>query len=93
MTRIACIVGVTMALISASAVSALADEDVMLDQVPAKAKATIGKQVANGRIDDIDRELRNGEVVYEVEYRDDSGAEYEIVVAADGRILHRQRED
>lgn len=45
------------------------------------------KHVADGTIEEIDRDVEGGKTVYEVEYRDASGKEFELKVAEDGRLL------
>jgi hypothetical protein len=66
-------------------------EDVSIDQVPPAVRATIEREALGGRIDDIERETKDGRVVYEVEF-EQGGRDYEIHVAGDGSLLTR-RED
>jgi len=66
---------------------AWADDELSLEQVPDAARKTIQEQVASGTIEEIDRDVEGGQTVYEVEYRDASGKEFELKVAEDGRLL------
>lgn len=95
-------VSLAMVLIGAAAIPALAnddnnnkkdDEDIKLDDVQGQAKAEIQKQVGkDGAIEDIEREHRNGKVVYEVEFRDKGGQQYEIIVSDAGKLLSKRRD-
>ncbi len=67
------------------------EEAVTLDQVPDPVKATILTESAGGRITEIERETRNGNVVYEAEFVRD-GQEIEIRIAPDGTVLGREVE-
>jgi len=90
-------VSLAMVLIGAAAIPALANDDndknLKLDEVQGQAKAEIQKQVGkDGAIEDIDREHRNGKVVYEVEFRDKGGQQYEIIVSDAGKLLSKRRD-
>jgi uncharacterized membrane protein YkoI len=67
------------------------EERVTLDQVPAAVKATILKESAGGKITEIERETKNGKIVYEAEFQLD-GKETEIRIAPDGTLLGRETE-
>jgi len=66
--------------------------EVSLDQVPAAVKATILKEAAGHKIEEIERETRGGRTVYEAEWKAD-GKEIEIKVAPDGTLLKKEVED
>jgi hypothetical protein len=67
------------------------EEEVTLDQVPAAVKATILRESAEGKITEIERETKNGKVLYEAEFRLGS-AEIEITIAPDGTVIGREVE-
>ncbi len=75
---------------------AAARESFDLGQVPQEVKTTIIQQIGNGKIVEIERDTRKGQVVFEVEFvlHDQ---EIEIAVALDGTLLSRdiekQRDD
>ena len=85
-----------MAVIGTVTLVALAadehEEEVTLDQLPAAVKATILKEAAGGKITEIEREIKNGETVYEAEFLLD-GKEIELTVAANGTLLGRETDD
>jgi uncharacterized membrane protein YkoI len=88
-------VAVATVLIGGTAVPVLADNEqkVELNEVSAPAKAEIEKQVGkDGTIESIEKEQRNDKVIYEVEFRDKKGAEYEIVVSDQGKLLAKWRD-
>lgn len=95
MSKLITNVAIAGVLIGGSALPVLADEDqkVELTEVSAKAKAEIEKQVGKeGTIEKIEKEQRTDKVVYEVEYRDKKGTEYEIVVSDQGKLLAKWRD-
>jgi uncharacterized membrane protein YkoI len=65
--------------------------DVTLDQVPDAVRATILKEAAGHKIEEIERETRGGRTVYEAEWEVD-GKEIEIKVAPDGTLLSKDVE-
>lgn len=77
-------------LIAFLSTPAWADDEIPLDQVPEAARQTIMKHVADGTIEEIDRDVEGGKTVYEVEYRDANGAEFEMKVTEDGRLLENR---
>jgi uncharacterized membrane protein YkoI len=66
--------------------------DVTLDQVPDAVRATILKEAAGHKIEEIERETRGGRTVYEAEW-EVGGKEIEIKVAPDGTLLAKDVED
>ena len=77
-----------LTLTSLPAVAGADDERVTLDQVPAAVRATIERESAGGKVEEIEREADDGKTVYEVEIEKDD-KEIEIHVAEDGKILKR----
>jgi uncharacterized membrane protein YkoI len=71
--------------------SARDEETVSLDQVPNAVKATILREAKGGTITEIERETKDGKTVYEAEFLLD-GAEIEIEIAPDGKLLGREVE-
>ncbi len=67
------------------------EEKVTLDQVPAAVKATILKEAADGKVGDVEREVKGGKTVYEADVEKD-GKEFELKVAEDGTLLARKAE-
>jgi uncharacterized membrane protein YkoI len=76
---------------SLSAPSALADQNVKLADVPAPARQTIQNEVKDGKITDIEREQDGKTVYYEVEFTA-GNTDWEIAVAADGKLLRRDKD-
>lgn len=63
-------------------------DEVSIDQVPPAVRATIERELRGGKLEEIERETRNGRTVYEVEFERD-GKDREIHVAEDGTVLKR----
>lgn len=68
------------------------EEEISLDQVPEAVKATILKEAAGAAIEEVIKEVEDGQTVYEAEFEVD-GQEVEIEVASDGTLLEREIED
>ncbi len=60
------------------------EEESTLDAVPAAAKATILKKVADGKLGMVETFKRNGETMYEAAYTTKAGKKHEVLVKADG---------
>lgn len=71
--------------------TALAGDELRFEELPAKVQATVKREVKDGRITDIEREVRRGGTLYEIEFIQDN-REWEIDVAEDGRLLRRQED-
>jgi len=63
-------------------------DEVSIDQVPPAVRAAIERELRGGKLEEIERETRNGRTVYEVEFKRD-GKDREIHVAEDGTVLKR----
>lgn len=72
------------------ALPAWAGEAIPLDQVPEQARQTIQQHVGEGTIEEVERDTENGKVVYEVEYEDAAGEDYELKVSEDGQLLAKR---
>jgi uncharacterized protein YpmB len=66
-----------------------AGQDVTIDQLPPAVRATVDKETSGGQITDIERDLEQGKVIYEVEFTS-GGKEYELDIAEDGKLLERR---
>jgi hypothetical protein len=62
---------------------AVAKHLITLDQVPERARATIGTAVGNGTIDTVQVE----EVVYAVNYRTGGGTRFRLRVSENGELI------
>jgi hypothetical protein len=76
------------ALLLSPAVS-IAGQDMKLEQLPAAVRATVERETKGGRITDIEQDHEGGQLIYEVEFTLD-GKEYELDIAADGKLLERR---
>lgn len=68
--------------------SGMRDDDVVvtIDQVPAAARSTIEQHLNGGTIQRIERSMKNGREVYEVDARGPNG-DLDLDVAADGTLI------
>jgi uncharacterized membrane protein YkoI len=72
-------------LFAAGAVEVYA-EKVKLSELPAAVQTAVKAQTGSAEIEDIDKEIRNGRVVYEVAFKR-NGQHTELLVGADGTVL------
>lgn len=83
-------IALVLAVVLAAPAPARADS-VPLEQVPAAVRAAIERELGDGRLEEIDRETRDGRRVYEVEFtRNDK--EHEVLIAEDGTVLERDED-
>ena len=68
------------------------DENVPLSDVPAKVLEAANSAVPGGEITEVEKEVEDGEVIYDVEKVVD-GVEYEIEVTPDGVVKEVEEED
>jgi len=68
------------------------DEKVPLSNVPAKVLEAANNAVSGGDIKEVEKEVEDGEVIYEVEKVVD-GVEYDIKVTPDGVVKKVEKED
>ncbi len=68
-----------------------AEEKVPLSDVPANVLAAANSAVSGGQIPEVEREVEDGVVIYDVDKVVD-GVEYEIEVTADGTVQEVEKE-
>jgi len=72
--------------------SALADDDVTLEELPEPVRQTALREVKDGTITDIERDTDRGVATYEVEFIEKNGKKFELDIGADGTLLRRHRD-
>lgn len=85
------LIALACALVVAFAARASAD-DVSIDDVPPEVKTAIEQHVGDGKVEDIERERRRGRTVYEIEFEDSKGRDFELVLAEDGSVISKRRD-
>jgi hypothetical protein len=76
-----------LAAVTAATTSVYADK-VTLDQAPASVQQAIRSRAGRHAIEDIDRDVRNGQTTYEASWKDNNGAQQELLLSENGQILH-----
>jgi hypothetical protein len=76
-------------LVALPGVALADDDDVTLNQLPPPVKATVQREIKGGQILDLERDTKQGKVVFEVEFVE-GGKNWEIHVAEDGKLLNRR---
>jgi hypothetical protein len=83
-------------VVSLTAVAASADdvseEAVKLTDCPKAVQKTLKRESRGGKIVEIEKEVEDGETIYEAEVMID-GKEYDIEIASDGTLLSKELED
>jgi hypothetical protein len=89
------ICGLAVAGFFAFVVSASAAEDkeqhISMDQLPPAVKATLEKESAGGKVDEVEKETEGGKTFYEAEIVK-KGHESYIHISEDGKVLKRETE-
>lgn len=67
------------------------EQHVTMDQLPPAARATIEKESAGAKVEEIEQETEGGKTFYEAETVK-NGRESYIHVSADGKVLKRETE-
>jgi uncharacterized membrane protein YkoI len=57
-----------------------------LSEAPAPVQATVKRTVSNAEVEDVDRETKNGQVVYDVEIKQE-GLNRHLTIGADGTLI------
>jgi hypothetical protein len=78
-------------LIATSLASASADDDLRFDELPKPVQVTVQREVGKGQISEIERDVKRGRTVYEVEFVTEQ-RQFEIEVGEDGRLLDRKED-
>lgn len=84
------VIGAGFATMIAASAPAQAGEKMSLDQVPTAVRDTIKKQVADGKIDKIEKDTEDGRVVYEVDYKTREGKDFDLTIGQDGTLLEKE---
>jgi uncharacterized membrane protein YkoI len=74
-------------LAAVTAVSPSFADKLPLAQAPAPVQEAVRSRSGTHRIEDLDRSTRNGQIIYEANWRDNAGAVQQLVVAETGSIL------
>lgn len=86
-SKILVAVGVTLS--AAFAGPALAADKVKMEQLPQPAQQTVKREVGKHKIEAISKTTKNNRVVYDIEWEEADGTNYEMRVRNDGKILKK----
>lgn len=67
------------------------DQVISMQELPAAVRPLAEKEVAGFRIIEVEKENKNGKVIYAITY-DQAGVEMEIEYAEDGTLISKERE-
>ena len=81
-------------LISPAIVSAACGEDekVAFEELPAAVQQTLQNELDGGTIQEIEKEVKDGQTIYEAEVLID-GEEWDIEIAEDGTLISKEKDD
>ena len=94
LTRLTLAVLLTFAmLISLAIVSAVCgeDEEVAFEELPAAVQQTLQNELDGGTIQEIEKEIEDGQTTYEAEVLID-GEEWDIEIAEDGTLISKEKD-
>jgi uncharacterized membrane protein YkoI len=69
--------------------SAVDSRKMSYDELPQNIKNAVNSYVQAAEVNDVDRQVRDGRVTYEIGYKVNGGAQQELLVADNGQILNR----
>jgi len=67
--------------------SALDSRKITYNELPETVKKMVDTRVQSAEINDIDRQVKNGQTTYEIGFKQNNGQQQELVISDDGRIL------
>jgi uncharacterized membrane protein YkoI len=68
------------------------EQQVTLDQLPAAVRTTLESEAGSGSIGDIEKEVKDGKVIYEADVTKD-GSKLEVKIAEDGTLIKSEVDD
>ncbi|MDQ2642712.1 MAG: PepSY-like domain-containing protein [Myxococcota bacterium] len=68
---------------------AFAGDDLTFDELPKPVQTTVQREVGAGKITEIEREVKRGQTLYEIEFYE-GDKKWEIHVDPDGKLLARR---
>lgn len=74
-------------LLDQNGTTALDSRKVTFNDLPDAVKKSLQTRTTPTQIDDIDRQVKNGEVTYEIGFKSQGDHQQELVISQDGRIL------
>lgn len=89
-TAVAAIIVAAWLLVAASGCAGH-ETTVTLNDLPPAVRATLEKETAGGTVTEIEKETKNGKVVYSADAKID-GKEYDIAIAEDGKLISKELE-
>jgi uncharacterized protein YpmB len=75
--------------LSLAPATAIAGQNMTIEQVPPAVRATIERETKGGAITDIEKDREGDKDIFEVEFTQD-GKKYELDIALDGTLLERR---
>lgn len=64
---------------------------ISMNELPAAVKSLAEKEVAGRKIKEVEKEKKNGKVIYTIDYEQD-GTEMEIEYSEDGKLIYKGKE-
>lgn len=74
-------------LLTDSKGSALDSRKITYNELPEVVKKIVDTRVKSAEINDVDRQVKNGQTTYEIGFKQNNGQQQELVLSDDGRIL------
>jgi uncharacterized membrane protein YkoI len=75
------------AVAAPAASSGLGSRKIGYSELPANVKAAADAHLAGAEVNDVDRQVRNGQVTYEIGYKRNNGRQQELLISEHGNVL------
>ena len=69
-----------------------ADKVISMDELPSAVRPLVEKEVAGCKIKEVEKEMKDGKVIYAITYYDQAGTEMELEYAEDGMLISKGKE-
>jgi len=83
---------VSLACVSGCAWNKSMDVEISMNELPATVKPLADKEVAGCRIKEVEKETKDGKVIYAITYFDQAGTLMEIEYDEDGTLISKGKE-
>jgi hypothetical protein len=91
-TRIGLTLLAAAALVGCKSSEGKSEVKVAMADVPAPVKATLEHEAAGGKITEVEKETKNGKVVYSADVTDKAGKKWDVDVGEDGKLISKERD-
>lgn len=68
------------------------DIEITMDQLPASVRPLAEKEIAGGKIKEVEKEMKHGQSIYSITYYDRAGTLMELEYAENGTLISKEKD-